>query len=69
MTIPRFCCQHTALCPDFRSASQTGWQIFDRESTSPQGEALSIAFCRSARHARTIRDALNADQRTSDAIQ
>ena len=57
---PRYYCQATDLDPDFRSRWNTGWQIFDREFLTPQGEAQAIAFVRNARNARTIRDALNA---------
>lgn len=59
MEIMRYYAQHTVLTNLFQSRHQTGWQVFDRNLASPQGDTLPIAFCVNRHAAFTIRDALN----------
>lgn len=55
----RYYAQSTEVNPIFLSSHGNGWQVFDRDLLSRQGEVLPIAFCISRDHAFTIRDALN----------
>lgn len=48
----------------FNSGWQRSWQVFDRESLTPQGACIPIALATSRNQAFLIRDALN--ERKSD---
>jgi hypothetical protein len=46
----------------FGSKCESGWQVYDREALTPEGEVCAIAFCINKPIAYAIRDALNATQ-------
>lgn len=54
----RFYAQHTELDKAFQSRFETGWQVFDREWCTEQGDVVAIAFCQNRTVAYCIRDAL-----------
>ena len=64
MTKPyRYYAEFRDLAKRFESRFQGGWQVFDRESLSKEGEAMAIAFCVSRDVAYAIRDALNQEEK------
>lgn len=59
----RYYYQHNDLHAMFATNWQTGWQIYDRQSTTKQGEARPIAWATDKGRAQQITAALNEIER------